>query len=186
MILGVLRWLASAVLCALVLGLVGVLALTRLGGMSGYVVVSESMVPTLRRGDVVLVAPDDPDGYRPGDVITYAEPNRGVITHRVTGRTPDGALVTRGDANRVDDSDPVPVGRVEGRVRYVLPGAGLPELWLDEGAAGAVRLGVLGAVLAAAAVLVAHRPGRRRRDPGLHPEARSGTVLGCASPSTPA
>jgi signal peptidase len=173
MVLRIWRVASIVVLSALLLGGFGVAAMTRLGGMGSYVVISESMAPTLQRGDLVLVAPAAaPDAYRPGDVITFREPARGLLTHRVVRTTEDGsAYVTRGDANQVDDVSPVPFGAVEGRVRVVVPGGGLPMLWASDGGEGALKLALLAGVVILSAIGAASGPagertGRPRRRGG--------------------
>lgn len=170
MVVRVWRIVSITLLSALLLAGFGVAAMTRFGGMDSYVVISESMAPTLQRGDLVLVAPAAaPDAYRPGDVITFREPARGLLTHRVVRTTEDGsAYVTRGDANRVDDVSPVPFGAVEGRVRVVVPGAGLPMLWASDGGGGAAKLALLAGIVVVSAVGAASgsgadRDGRRSR-----------------------
>ncbi len=162
MVLRIWRIASIVVLSALLLGGFGVAVMTRFGGMDSYVVISESMAPTLERGDLVLVAPAAaPDAYRPGDVITFREPARGLLTHRVVRMTEDGsAYVTRGDANRVDDVSPVPFGAVEGRVRVVVPAAGLPMLWASEG--GGVELALLAGIVVVSAVGAASGSGADR------------------------
>lgn len=56
-----------------------------------------SMAPTLRPGDVVLVEPAGPDNLRPGDVVLLRSGN-GAMLHRFLGYTPQGWLLTQGDA----------------------------------------------------------------------------------------
>jgi signal peptidase len=81
------------------------------GGSPVYVVVSSSMVPTLKIGDLVIVHGVPYSSIRGGDVIVYVtpSPNGGcaglVVVHRVVGIGPDGGLITQGD-NR--QSNPTP------------------------------------------------------------------------------
>jgi signal peptidase I len=158
-----LRGALAAALVSLVALAVGVGAVVAFTDRSAFVVVSGSMSPALHTGDLVIVEPAGPEAYRPGDVITYREAARGRITHRVIARTPSGDYVTRGDANRVADTDPVPPTAVEGRVRWVVPQAGRPLLWADQGAAGLVRLAILAGVLLGAVSVLAAPPGRDLR-----------------------
>jgi signal peptidase len=153
---------------------VGVGAVVSLTDRSAFVVVSGSMAPTLRTGDLVVVEPGVPGSYRPGDVITYREAARGRITHRVVARTPAGDYITRGDANRVADSDAVPAAAIDGRVRWVVPLAGRPLLWAGQGLAGLARLAALAVVTLAAATALAGRPGRAPGIPVCLPAAGTG------------
>jgi signal peptidase len=150
----------AALLVAVGVLAAGVGAAVSFTDRAAFVVVSGSMAPALHTGDLVVVEPGSTGDYRPGDVITYREAARGRITHRVVGRTETGDYRTRGDANRVDDSDPVPASAIDGRVRWVVPFAGRPFLWFGQGPAGLVRLGALAFVAMGGAIAQAGRPGR--------------------------
>lgn len=111
-------------------GLVVLLVLVpRITGGAALNVLSGSMTPTIPVGSVVLVVPSDPMAIRPGDVITY-QTAPGVakyVTHRVVrmDRTTNPVtFVTKGDANKGPDKDPVPVGAVRGVVRFHVPWVG--------------------------------------------------------------
>lgn len=86
------------------------------------VVAGGSMAPTLRRGDVVVYRRGV--GASVGDLIVLGPPGRRFV-HRVVGRTPDGRLVTRGDANPIPDRDPTASASVAGRVVLAVPMSGL-------------------------------------------------------------
>ncbi len=122
-------------------------------GWRPMVIIGGSMEPVIHRGDVVVVDPkaqvDD------GDVITFADPDRGVITHRVRWREPDGRIRTRGDANHADDPllDPT---NVIGKSRLVVPMVGLPVSWATNGQVSAAVAALLVALL-----LVVDPAGRR-------------------------
>jgi hypothetical protein len=77
-----------------------------------------SMLPTIREGEAITVAPAMPGAIRRGDIILYRFA-RGVIAHRVarTTRQPDGTLVflLRGDAFWTSD-EPVEEAAALGRV----------------------------------------------------------------------
>jgi len=69
---------------------------------------SDSMAPTLRAGDLLLVRSIHATDARVGDVITFPDPKQAgqTITHRVQGvqRTATNMIVTtRGDANSADE-----------------------------------------------------------------------------------
>ena len=83
--------------------------LPRLGLYRPVTVYSNSMRPTFRAGDMIIVTPEPTGRVRKGDVITYAIPigDRHTESHRVVrvlegGRHP--VVVTKGDANH--DADP--------------------------------------------------------------------------------
>lgn len=100
-------------------------AFPRLTGGAALTVLSGSMTPTYPVGSVVFVQPVDPADVRAGDVITFAnDDGRSFTTHRVVEieHTPDGRqFVTKGDANRGVDPDPVVDEAVRGRVSFNVP-----------------------------------------------------------------
>ena len=74
-------------------------------GYGVYVVTSGSMEPGVAMGSLIVAQAVRPANIQPGDVITYALPDR-VVTHRVESIAErDGRVVfvTRGDANPVAD-----------------------------------------------------------------------------------
>src|SRR2546430_7665489 len=75
-------------------------------GWTATVVVSGSMVPVLRPGDVVVVSPvkaGDVGKLTPGKVILVSDPAHPgqLLTHPLAGVTTDGNLIPKGDANAV-------------------------------------------------------------------------------------
>ncbi len=104
---------------------------------SGYrplVVVSNSMSPTIERGDIVFVSPVNPEDIDIGDVIAFYKKEYGIIVHRVISVQRDNGtltLVTKGDANNVAD-EPVSYRSIVGKVIVVVPSLGKIILSLRE------------------------------------------------------
>lgn len=98
-----------------------------IAGYQIYVVQSGSMSPAFDTGSLVFVKPVDPLGLAEGDIITFSSSGdtTRLTTHRVTGISYEGGLsfITRGDANNVNDPNPVAaeniIGRVTGSVPYL-------------------------------------------------------------------
>src|SRR5207237_290194 len=89
-------------------------------------------------GDVVLTSPlhaSDAAKLPLGSVVMAADPTRpvGSLLHRVVDRTPDGRLITKGDANALADSTPMPPQNLRGLARIRVPAIGVPILRLREG-----------------------------------------------------
>ncbi len=104
-------------------------------GWRPVVIVGESMAPSLRVGDVLLVEDHPQELLGQRTVITF-EPRagEGLITHRIYEVLPDSqSYVTKGDANQSVDTDPVSPSQVEGVGRLVVPILGLPVIWLQTG-----------------------------------------------------
>jgi signal peptidase len=97
--------ISRTIIIALGLVLAGLAFLYFAPGYNLYLVRSESMVPTINMGDLIVTGP--PAGPISGDVeqgkiITYGYSND-LVTHRVYSLNGD-TLVTKGDA--VEDPDP--------------------------------------------------------------------------------
>jgi len=93
------------------------------------VVLSGSMEPALGTGDVSVVRSIAPLDARPGDIVTFRDPDNAerLITHRVRAMRVQGDAVvfrTRGDANNVSERWRVPASGEIGRVIYRIPKLG--------------------------------------------------------------
>ena len=94
-------------------------------GWRPSVVLTGSMSPWLRPGDVVLVDPSS-RLIRPGTVVAVKDASvpSGQVVHRVSGVEPNGQLVTKGDANPTEDTTRRERSDVVGLGRLVVPGVG--------------------------------------------------------------
>ncbi|MHB9143909.1 MAG: signal peptidase I [Symbiobacteriia bacterium] len=106
--------------------------LARTGAQSGtqwLVVVSNSMWPALKTGDLVAVRPVTAPQLQVGDIITYEDSrDRNVlVTHRIVARdlaAGTAVFQVKGDNNPVVDPELVRAAQVVGRVAFHLPLAG--------------------------------------------------------------
>lgn len=128
-------------------------------GLDATVVMTGSMSPSIRAGDVVVSRPVD-GPVDTGRVVRFRGPGGQFILHRVIETRPDG-LVTAGDANPTPDGGVRRPGDVTGAAVAIIPMAGLPLLWWHDGNYSALML--LVAVVIGALVLVAS--GALGRDP---------------------
>src|SRR5205823_12595783 len=90
---------------------------------------SGSMEPVIHTGDIVVSKPVSPLDARPGDVVTFRDPDnsRRLITHRLRSLEVRGGTVyavTKGDANNTVERWTVPIGARIGRVVLRLPRVG--------------------------------------------------------------
>ena len=158
-----------------------------LTSVSATVVMSDSMTPLIRPGDVVLTAPPAPQDVRPGTVLQYDGPGRPShsMLHRVARIADDGTVVTKGDANRAPDPRPITREDIDGVGRILVPFAGRPAVWLRT---GATAFSVWLTVTALAAWWVGwrcpkviatttSRPDRRRRAPRAATLAFTGLLI---------
>lgn len=97
------------------------------GASQSYVVLSDSMSPEIKAGDVVVV--DQPTAQiEQNQVITYERPGSDqLVTHRVVAVVDENgqrAFRTKGDANDDVDPQPVPTENVVGVVQFHIPHIG--------------------------------------------------------------
>jgi signal peptidase I len=117
-------------------------------------VLSGSMRPTFRPGDVILVTPQHASSLRLGEIITYQIPVNGrpVETHRVVRILQHGSepiVETKGDANRTADPWQAKLhGGTLWRYRLRLPLLGYPLLALRAPLAHRLLIYVVPALLA--------------------------------------
>ena len=101
------------------------------GGYCPFIVLTDSMFPTIKSGDLVIdkVVTDAGD-IRQGDVISFFDPassGQTVVTHRVAAIVSDSdgvAFRTKGDGNNTEDKDIVPAKNVVGVYRTKIDGVG--------------------------------------------------------------
>ena len=116
---------SRTVLAILIIVLAGLAFVYLVPGYNLYMVRSESMVPYLKMGDLVITGPMDgpvSGEIKPGTIVTY-EYRDELITHRVT-EIDGSTIVTKGDA--VEDADPweVTLSDVRGIYLFKIPSVG--------------------------------------------------------------
>lgn len=147
--------------------LVGVIAaflpltVPRLMGYEIYEVVSGSMEPEIPVGSAIYVKAVQPQEVEEGDVIAFHK-DGSVITHRVEeNRYVEGEFVTKGDANREEDMEPVAYGSLIGKVERHVPVLGIVMSLLasNTGKLYAVLLAVCGVMFHMLATILRDRQG---------------------------
>jgi signal peptidase len=134
---------------ALMTGMLLIAVVPALFGWRTTVVVSGSMTPGIRPGDVVVAGPAA--RVAPGAVVLVKNPAAPgkLLLHRLVAYQADGSLILKGDANRDRDSTPVPPANLRGVAKVRIPVIGLPVLWLrnHEFAPAAAALALIGILL---------------------------------------
>jgi signal peptidase len=168
---------ARVVLCVIG-GLVLCSIAPKVLGWHSDVVLTGSMEPYLRPGDLVVYQPTPASRVLPGQIILVHDPAHPghLLSHRYMRRDTAGQMVTRGDANGHDDSTPVSEGALIGVARLNIPRVGLPLVWWRQdhrGRTAATALCLFGVTLLAAGTgtrkprrVGAHRAGAHRAQPG--------------------
>ena len=97
-------------------------------GYSILIVASPSMTGAIEAGDAIIIK--NSDSYAVGDVITYfPEGESFSVTHRIV-RMEGDKFYTKGDANQSEDSDPVLIEQIVGKVAVKLDKVGYFIEWL--------------------------------------------------------
>jgi signal peptidase I len=124
-------------------------------GCTSTVVMSDSMAPGIRTGDVVVVRAVPIEEVHAGQVLLVDDPSfpGRLRLHRLDRRVGD-QLLLKGDANPRPDPTPVAPAAVHGVGFLRVPWIGLPVVWLRAGETGPV-VATAAAVIAAAAVVSA-------------------------------
>lgn len=143
-------------------------------GWRTQVVLTGSMQPRIEPGDLVLAAPVRNGDLQPGRIVLFrdpAHPGR-TLVHRLVRFDVNGDMVTKGDANRSEDSTPTAPGAALGIPRLRVPWIGRPVVWLHEH--DLAKLLVTAALLTAlAALMVPTTPcPAPRRAAHRHPSGR--------------
>ena len=93
-----------------------------------YTVISGSMEPAIPVGSLVYIKEMEPENVLKGDIIAYygGRDSNAIITHRVVeNRVIMGEFITKGDANRTEDMNPVSYRNFIGRVEVSVPALGV-------------------------------------------------------------
>ena len=81
------------------------------------IVRSNSMYPTLKKGDVILIKKYN--NYKQGDIVTYAEDSNYLITHRIIEKN-NNSFKTKGDNNNSEDDKTIQLENIKGKVILIL------------------------------------------------------------------
>jgi signal peptidase I len=96
-------------------------------GISPLTVLTNSMHPFIKAGDLVFIKKVSPSDVKVNDVITFKETETKFITHRVIAiKQAQGTVgfVTKGDNNNVKDSNLVTSNHLIGSLAFKIPKAG--------------------------------------------------------------
>lgn len=100
-----------------------------IGGYAPLIVLTGSMEPEIKSGDLIIVKQIEQGDVQVGDVIAFFDPagnGTSIVTHRVIEIVDGEALSfrTQGDANNTADRLPVPAEKLVGVYRSRIPGMG--------------------------------------------------------------
>lgn len=94
------------------------------------VIDGNSMAPTLKYGDLIVVTPPGTD-VAVNTIVVMSVDNQ-LVTHRIVGFVPeDGRLITKGDANKEIDHFVSLDTRIIGVCRFRIPWLGYSSLFMQ-------------------------------------------------------
>lgn len=124
--------LSTIIICVL-LALALILIIPRIMGQTVYAVLSGSMEPEISVGSVVISEKIDPETLTAGQIVTYTLEGDTKVTHRVVQNDKlNKQLITKGDANDVEDGSPVSYDQVVGHAKYYLPYVGYVVIYIKQ------------------------------------------------------
>lgn len=134
----------SSVLVALTVLCAVFLMGSRLLGFQCYNIISPSMEPVYCVGDLIYVKHTDPATIQPGDVITFLVNEDLVVgTHRVVRVDAEKQrFYTKGDANEIEDRDPVHFNNVIGVPAFSIPKLGYVADFIQNPPGTYITLGI--------------------------------------------
>ncbi|MGN1337142.1 MAG: signal peptidase I [Candidatus Coprovivens sp.] len=100
-------------------------------------IVSNSMLPTYSRGDVIVyekMSSDDLIKLEKNSIIVYRVENQ-LVAHRVVNVIQENGIIkfqTKGDNNNGPDTDLVAINQIVGVYRFHLKYIGYPSVWLND------------------------------------------------------
>jgi len=107
---------------------------------NGYVIVSQSMVPTIEINDAIIVKRENDSQYHIGDIISFFsteyDNNGMVVTHRIIDKSTvdinQSNYTTKGDNNPIPDRRGVSTSNVYGKVYFIIPKLGYIQSFLSK------------------------------------------------------
>lgn len=112
----------NAVIMFVLSALALLMIVPQLMGGRNLAVLSGSMEPVIPVGSLVTVRPVEFEELKEGDVITFQISETTLVTHRIVSIDKEQQLITtKGDANNVEDANPVPFSNVIGKKLFHLP-----------------------------------------------------------------
>lgn len=161
---------AARIYLVMLATLAAVASLPILLGRHATVVQTGSMEPHIAPGDVVVLsALPEVQPVRVGGVVQSTSPSGArsggvdrLILHRIVGDNDDGTYTTAGDAHADVHSAPPVREQITGQARLLVPGIGLPSLWLVTGRSGPLAVWAAGTVGALSTALAVFLPRQRR------------------------
>lgn len=91
-------------------------------GYKAYTIKSDSMEPTIKNGDVIIIKKIPEEKLEDGDIITFKQ-NADIITHRISKIEEENGkkYITKGDNNNLEDSAKITYQEIKGKKIITIP-----------------------------------------------------------------
>lgn len=103
--------------------------ITTIKGYSVLEVVSGSMEPTIKIGDLIIIDTKDKN-YKENDIVTFYDVNGSFVTHRIISIDGD-QMITKGDANNSND-EATDMNKIVGKYVRKVPFLGMLFTYLKK------------------------------------------------------
>lgn len=167
--------ISAVVVCLVVIAAIFLMG-SRLAGFRIFNIVSGSMEPEYNVGDLIYVKEVDPDSVKPGDVITFVlNEDLVVATHRVVRIDAEkNRFYTKGDANEIEDGDPVHFNNLIGVPQFSIPYLGYVSDFIQHSPGMYITTAIVAllVVIAFAPDLIKKKPARVEDPVALEENAR--------------
>jgi len=140
----------STILLVLIIIICLPLTVPRFFGYEAYTVISGSMEPEIPTGSLVFIKEAEASEIEKEDVIAFygGSSSSAIITHRVVeNRVVMGEFITKGDANKANDMNPVDYDDFIGKVVWSVPFLGTVAQLLASGIGKGIAIGAICVVL---------------------------------------
>lgn len=134
----------NTIILVIVLSILAALLLPRLVGYEIYAVLSGSMEPTYHVGSIIYVKKMPAEEIEIGDPIAFQKDASTIATHRAIDVDPaNRQFRTKGDANEVEDVNPVSFEKVIGKGTISIPFLGFITVGIQTKKGIIIACGVL-------------------------------------------
>lgn len=98
----------------------------RIGNISVFNIISESMEPTINVNDLIVIKKIDQAEIANGDIITYKRKDDSIVTHRIVkiSKGNENTYTTKGDNNEIEDDETIKHSQVYGKYLFKIKGIG--------------------------------------------------------------
>lgn len=122
----------------------------RVLGYKPYTVLSSSMNPAYKIGDLVYAKKAEFSNIKVGDALVFKTNGQTTVTHRVIKiNNQEKSFTTKGDANSIDDGKPVPYINVVGVVKFSIPKLGYLSILV-------MRIGMIPIIMITVAIILCY------------------------------